>query len=343
MADGEEVYAGGHFGAAGSVEAYHVAKWDGTSWSSIGIGVGGVPGAHVNALAKMGDYLYVAGYFTVVGDAEVYELPANSIARFNLITERWEILGKGIEYLQGIPGVVYDLEVYGDMIYVGGRFYLADESFHENIAALKDNKWTGVEGVEDSGIEGEVYVIKVINDEVYIGGFLQLERNGNSYGILKWQKEEWQQVGYRLLADDNYVIVNDIEAFENGIFAGGIFATGDIASVGLANYVLEDPAPEPQPTSTEGEGTPIAFKLEQNYPNPFNPVTNISYSIVAKFPVTIQVFDSLGRLVSTLVDEVKGPGNYRITFDGRNLSSGIYLYQMRTNKTTETRKLILLK
>lgn len=387
LVDGNDIYVGGYFGSAGTVEAYHVAKWDGERWSSIGIGVGGLPGSYVNALAKVDNYLYVGGYFAVVGDEENYELPANSIARFNLITGRWESIGNGVEYNHGIPGIVYDLEYHDGIIYVGGWYNLGDGQVFQNIAALVDNKWRGIEDAENSGIDGRVYKVKVINDEIYIGGTLQPEKSGKLQGVMKWQKEGWTIVGERLATEEEYIYVSDIEPYANGFLAGGYFeaagntvvnnlayfdgnswnnfaggiqpfvatisadehsiyfagpdvmATGDIASVGLANYVLE----ELTPISHENEEIPLAFKLNQNYPNPFNPVTNISYNIPAKSPVTIRVFDSLGRLVSTLVDELKTPGNYRVTFDGSNLSSGIYFYQMTTNKTSETRKLILLK
>jgi trimeric autotransporter adhesin len=161
LADGENVFAGGYFGSAGSNEAFHIAKWDGTSWSPIGIGVGGVLGAHVRALARMGDYLYVRGYFSVVGDAENFALPANSIARYNLLTNLWEPLGDGIELTSGVPGKVYDMEVYEDKIYIGGEFYNADEMFFENFVVLEQNKFTGIGEIVDIGIEGMVSQLKL--------------------------------------------------------------------------------------------------------------------------------------------------------------------------------------
>ena len=126
ITQGDSLFVGGHFGSAGTHEAYHIAWWDGTEWHSAGIGVGGVPGAYVNALAKVGNYLYAGGYFSMVGDAENYELPANSIARFNLVTNLWETLGNGIEYYDGFPGIVNHLEVSGNQILVAGQFNIAD-------------------------------------------------------------------------------------------------------------------------------------------------------------------------------------------------------------------------
>ncbi len=88
---------------------------------------------------------------------------------------------------------------------------------------------------------------------------------------------------------------------------------------------------------------PSSFELEQNYPNPFNPATSIKYTIAKKASVKIVVYDLLGREVSTLVNENKEPGNYKINFDGSKLSSGVYLYVLSAGQTVSSKKMILLK
>lgn len=80
-----------------------------------------------------------------------------------------------------------------------------------------------------------------------------------------------------------------------------------------------------------------------NYPNPFNPSTTISYSLPDKGPVKIGVFDILGRKVIELVNEVKERGNYTVTFEGQNLSSGVYICTMAANDYKASVKLILTK
>ncbi len=86
-----------------------------------------------------------------------------------------------------------------------------------------------------------------------------------------------------------------------------------------------------------------AFSLEQNYPNPFNPITIIRYSIPQTGFVNLKVFDLLGSEVSTLVDEEKSAGNYKVKFDGSNLASGIYFYRIEAGKYTSVKKLVLIK
>ena len=88
---------------------------------------------------------------------------------------------------------------------------------------------------------------------------------------------------------------------------------------------------------------PGTYALSQNYPNPFNPTTTISYQIPANGHVVIKVFDILGRVVTTLVDEYKPSGRYWVKFDASRLSSGIYLYSLRSGSFTVVKKMSLIK
>jgi hypothetical protein len=87
----------------------------------------------------------------------------------------------------------------------------------------------------------------------------------------------------------------------------------------------------------------ISYKLFQNYPNPFNPTTTIKFDVVRSGDVKIIVYDVMGREIQTLVNEKLQPGTYKTSFDGSNLNSGIYFYQMVSGNFKQTRKLILLK
>jgi photosystem II stability/assembly factor-like uncharacterized protein len=85
------------------------------------------------------------------------------------------------------------------------------------------------------------------------------------------------------------------------------------------------------------------YKVYQNYPNPFNPTTYVKFSILNSGDVKIVVYDLMGREVQTLVNERLQPGTYETTFDGSNLTSGVYFYRIFTEGYTETRKMLLLK
>ncbi|MEP7145740.1 MAG: T9SS type A sorting domain-containing protein, partial [bacterium] len=88
---------------------------------------------------------------------------------------------------------------------------------------------------------------------------------------------------------------------------------------------------------------PDNFILYQNYPNPFNPKTTINYSIPVSGYVSLEVFDALGKEVYSLVNQKQYSGNYKAEFDGINLTSGIYFYQLRSGKFSETKKMLLIK
>jgi photosystem II stability/assembly factor-like uncharacterized protein len=89
--------------------------------------------------------------------------------------------------------------------------------------------------------------------------------------------------------------------------------------------------------------SPNDFSLMQNYPNPFNPVTKISWQSPAGSHQTVRIYDVLGNEVATLVDEYREAGINEVSFDARNLSSGIYYYRLISGSFSETRKMILLK
>ena len=103
-------------------------------------------------------------------------------------------------------------------------------------------------------------------------------------------------------------------------------------------------------TGVSDKKTPIPTKLRllQNYPNPFNPTTTISYSIPAfrgkqSLNVTLDVYNTLGEKVATLVNKAQAPGNYSVRFDASNLPSGVYFYRLRAGSFLATKKMILMK
>ncbi len=97
-------------------------------------------------------------------------------------------------------------------------------------------------------------------------------------------------------------------------------------------------------TSIEDENQIVNnYSLAQNYPNPFNPSTTIQYQIPQREFVTIKVFNTLGKEVATLVNEIKNAGVYEIKLNADNLDSGVYFYQIKAGDYLNTRKLILMK
>ena len=100
-------------------------------------------------------------------------------------------------------------------------------------------------------------------------------------------------------------------------------------------------------SSTNGV-LPQSYELNQNYPNPFNPTTTINYSIpLVEFgfvPTThLAIYDILGQEVEILINKKQNPGNYEVTWNAGNLTSGVYFCRLQVGSFIETRKMILLR
>lgn len=119
------------------------------------------------------------------------------------------------------------------------------------------------------------------------------------------------------------------------VFTGNSFSSPD--SVFLHVNVL-DPS-----SIIDNIQVPKEFNLEQNFPNPFNPTTTIKYSLPERRHVSLMIYDILGNIISTLVNETLPPGYYSIKFHANDLPSGIYFYRIISGKYVKTKKLILIK
>ena len=91
------------------------------------------------------------------------------------------------------------------------------------------------------------------------------------------------------------------------------------------------------------ERFPDKFRLEQNYPNPFNPATAIMFTMPSRQNISLKVYNIFGREVAVLINEVKEPGKFTVTFNAKDLPSGLYFYKLQTVEFVNTRKLAVLK
>jgi hypothetical protein len=94
--------------------------------------------------------------------------------------------------------------------------------------------------------------------------------------------------------------------------------------------------------------TPIKFEVYDNYPNPFNPATTINYQLAMNSKVKISIYNTTGQLVRTLVNEYQSAGKKSVVWNGLNdggqkVSSGIYVYQIKTDNFSASHKMILVQ
>ena len=85
------------------------------------------------------------------------------------------------------------------------------------------------------------------------------------------------------------------------------------------------------------------YALHQNYPNPFNPETTISFDLPEISKVRLTVYNPLGQIITTLLDKTVSSGHHEISFDGKDLSAGLYFYRLDAGDFTAVRKMMLIK
>jgi len=109
------------------------------------------------------------------------------------------------------------------------------------------------------------------------------------------------------------------------VLSSSVIASGAVAGVG------------------SGGNVPREYTLEQNYPNPFNPTTIIRYELPKGASVHLDVFNSLGERIATLVDGPQGAGTYEVNFNGGSLASGMYFYRLQAGSYQQTRRMLLVR
>ncbi|MFU8813183.1 MAG: alpha-amylase family glycosyl hydrolase, partial [Balneolaceae bacterium] len=162
-------------------------------------------------------------------------------------------------------------------------------------------------------------------DAVIIGNFDLFQQDRS---ITFTQSGTW----YEFLSNDEFVTDGSTETFTLAPGSFKIFTTRPLSVF----------------TSTESDEripeNPQAFELSQNYPNPFNPTTQIQYTVPQAGQVKLEVFDMLGRRVTTLVNTDNHPsGQHTVTFDASGLSSGVYLTRLSSASQVLVRKMTLIK
>jgi hypothetical protein len=114
--------------------------------------------------------------------------------------------------------------------------------------------------------------------------------------------------------------------FGSGIlYGGGTFCAGSIIIKTISTEI------------------PDRFDMQQNYPNPFNPVTVIKYQLPKSEYVSLVVYDGLGREVEVIYEGQQSPGYYEASFDGSQLTSGVYFYKITAGDFSQTKKMLMIK
>ena len=230
---GPALFAGGGFTFAGSISARSVAKWDGSTWSSLEFGVGGgSPADIVYSLAvyyeATGSVLVVGGNFATAGLA-----PANDIAKWD--GAAWSAFGVGTNNIVRTLGI-YD-DGFGPSLYAGGDFTTTG-----GVTSNRIGKWNGLSwfDVQGAGVSADVSSLQVFDDgtgaALYAGGNFALAGNSPAHRVGRFDGLTWSALGVGVNAD-----VAAFEVFNDGagdaLYAAGAFSTaGGIPASKIAKW-----------------------------------------------------------------------------------------------------------
>lgn len=217
------------------------------------------------------------------------------------------------------------------------RFYVNDPDANGNTIAYI---WPGEgDGTPPADLDNYLYR-SAISGLSY--GWNQVDITADSL----WITEGSFYVGWRIYSSTPSMGV-DNSGYQGNSFVYGSGNWVNMGDAGLNSnlmiHAVVDTAWVVVGIDTRDNQIPSEFALSQNYPNPFNPTTTIHYSVPKSGQVNLAVYDINGRLINELVNEVQDAGNYRVTVDGHNISSGVYFYRLTSGSFSMTKKMTLVK
>lgn len=219
-ADANYLYVGGFFTTIDQTSYSGIARWNGSSWSSMGTGISPLSngGSGVYALKLISSTLYVAGSFTQANGAS-----RSNIASWDTGTSTWNgALGAGTN------GTVYALEASGSTLYVGGSFSSAGGTSCQNISSFNGTSWS-VLGTGGQGPDGTVYALLLFGSNLIVGGQFSNIKNtsgttivSGTTNIAQWSGTAWSALGTLSGTGSK---VTALTSYSSQIVAGGTFTS----------------------------------------------------------------------------------------------------------------------
>ncbi len=216
---GNTLYAGGSFTNVNGVPAYGLAKWDGTTWSSLNFT------GLVSALAVEGNNLYVGGSYTNAGG-----VTATNIGYWD--GNAWNAMGPGVTLSSAFGHVLRAVAVNAGQVYVGGFFTNCGNQFTTNIAVWNGSTWSAL----SNGINGlGVTSLGIHNGEMYASGTFNRAGGTPVNGIAKWDGASWSALGTGL--GGSTANAQSMASF-NGLLciAGSFTSAGGVSATNFATW-----------------------------------------------------------------------------------------------------------
>jgi hypothetical protein len=203
------------------------------TWSTLGTGSSNGVNNVVNALAVVGNEVYVGGYFTGAGGVS-----ANYVARFNTQTNTWSTLGTGSQ--NGVNNVVWVLAVVGNEVVVGGNFTSAGGVSANNVARFntQTNTWSSLGTGSSNGVNYVVRALAVVGNEVVVGGFFTEAGGASANRVARFntQTNTWSTLGTGSSNGVNEQ-VRALAVVGNEVVVGGYFTSaGGVSANNVARF-----------------------------------------------------------------------------------------------------------
>jgi choice-of-anchor A domain-containing protein/uncharacterized repeat protein (TIGR01451 family) len=315
---------------AGTEQGLFSSNNNGSTWNSTSL-----VGSDVRAIANDNSGNLYAGLFGV----GIFKSTNNGLS--------WNIVNNGLTSLAVHSIIVNQSNEIFVGTFGGGIYSSVDGGMNWNQKPIGYNfVWTLASapngflyaGTYGSGVyrstdNGNTWVRSVSYPANFVYA-LSVDGNGNLYAssweagifVTQTSSNTWQPIGLGGFGVSS-VLVNSMT---NSIVAG--------TSNGSVFRLINSPT-----NVNSSVELPNRFSLEQNYPNPFNPSTTIEFSIANTEQVTLSLYNVLGELVETLINENLEAGNYKVNFTGSNLTSGMYIYHLQAGKFSSSKKMMLMK
>jgi uncharacterized delta-60 repeat protein len=309
-----------------------------TIWSARYNGLGSNTDEPNDMFVDNNGNVYVTGYSrqsTTFGSEDYVTIKYNSAG-----AQQWAKLYNG-------PGNFYDAarSIYVDTasnVYITGVSYGSGSNYDYatiKYDSLGDTVWTKRFNGPSNNIDIGTNVKVDLSGNTVVGG-CTVSSSSYNLGILKYNPagvQQWFTQYNTTIDSSNCSCLIALDNTGNVYVGSTTFENGTDYDILLAKYS------DLIGIKKINNQIPGSFALNQNYPNPFNPATIIKYAIPKNVNVIIKIYDILGREVKTLVNEFQKAGYYEISFDGSNLSSGVYFYKIQAGDYKDVKKLVLLK
>ena len=343
----------------GTGNGFFVTSDFGSHWTEIDTGL---PKNNINALAENGSMLFAGYGYVDLGMCPVCGGSYGGVYRSNNGGQSWTLMGlKGspVNSLVSVNGNIiaqirmsqdlYISKNYGqtwsrisnlqlpsgtnltDMVTTDGVIYLGS-AHGVYISEDGGNSWN----IFNSGLPKDTTGSYPYVSSMYVNhtnpslkGTVFIILNNKLFAYQKGQKS-WIPVHAGLSENENRI--SDITADNNFLYAA---TDNGMWKLSLSSI--------PFIQSIGNSGYPHVITLFKNYPNPFNPSTTISYKLASSEHVRLTIYDILGQQVTTLINKNQQKGNHEVTFHANQLSSGVYLYEIKVGNNTYMKKMLLLK